>query len=70
VRQLLAVIEPPRDRALVLLRTGMRIGKLLNTTLSDENLAEKRIEIFEAQKPVWAASSIWPTTPARHSSTG
>jgi site-specific recombinase XerD len=52
VRRLLAVIERPRDRALVLvlLRTGMRIVELLNTTISDVNLAEKRIEIFETQK--------------------
>jgi site-specific recombinase XerD len=28
----------------------MRIGELLNTTVSDINLAEKRIEIFETQK--------------------
>ena len=52
VRRLLAVIQRPRDRAmvLVLLRTGMRIGELLNTTLSDVNMAEKRIEIFESRK--------------------
>ena len=52
VRRLLAVVERPRDRAmvLILLRTGMRIGELLNTRLSDVNLAEKRIEIFETQK--------------------
>jgi integrase/recombinase XerD len=52
VRRLLAVIQRPRDRAmvLVLLRTGMRIGELLNTTLSDVNMAEKRIEIFEGRK--------------------
>ena len=52
VRRLLTVIRRPRDRAmvLVLLRTGMRIGELLNTTLSDVNLSEKRIEIFETQK--------------------
>jgi integrase/recombinase XerD len=52
VRKLLAVIQRPRDLAivLVLLRTGMRIGELLNTTVSDINLAERRIEIFEAQK--------------------
>jgi len=52
VRRLLAVIRRPRDRAmvLILLRTGMRIGELLNTTISDVNLAEKRIEIFETQK--------------------
>ena len=52
IRRLLAVIERPRDRAmvLILLRTGMRIGELLNTTLSDVNMPEKRIEIFETQK--------------------
>ncbi len=52
VRKLLAVIRRPRDKAivLVLLRTGMRIGELLNTTVSDINLAERRIEIFETQK--------------------
>jgi site-specific recombinase XerD len=52
VRRLLAVIRRARDRAmvLILLRTGMRIGELLNTTLSDVNLSEKRIEIFETQK--------------------
>jgi site-specific recombinase XerD len=52
VRGLLSVIKTPRDKAMimVLLRTGMRIGELLNTTLQDLNLKEKRIEIFEAQK--------------------
>jgi integrase/recombinase XerD len=52
VKLLLSVIEKPRDRAmiLVLLRTGMRIGELLNTTVRDLNLKEKRIEIIEAQK--------------------
>jgi site-specific recombinase XerD len=52
VRRLLAVTLRPRDRAmvLVLLRTGMRIGELLHTTLADVNLAERRIEIVETQK--------------------
>jgi len=52
IRLLLAVLSDPRDRAmiLVLLRTGMRIGELLHTTLQDLNLKERRIEIFEAQK--------------------
>ena len=52
ITQLLAVIKKPRDRALILtlLRTGMRIGELLNTKLSDLNLKDKYIEIFEAQK--------------------
>jgi site-specific recombinase XerD len=52
VQQFLAVIEKPRDRAmiLVLLRTGMRIGELLATRMSELNLREKQIIIVEAQK--------------------
>jgi integrase/recombinase XerD len=52
IKQLLAVINKPRDRVLILtlLRTGMRIGELLNTKLRDLNLRDKCIEIFEAQK--------------------
>jgi integrase len=52
VQQFLAVIQKPRDRAmiLVLLRTGMRIGELLATRMSEVNLREKRIIIMEAQK--------------------
>jgi site-specific recombinase XerD len=52
IKQLLAVLKGPRDRALILtlLRTGMRIGELLNTKVQDLNLKEQRIEIFEAQK--------------------
>jgi site-specific recombinase XerD len=52
IRKLLAVIKKPRDRAMILtlLRTGMRIGELLNTEIKDLNLQEKCIEIFEAQK--------------------
>ena len=52
VRQLLAVIDHVRDRAivLVLLRTGMRIGELLDTRLADMDLNEQKIEILEAQK--------------------
>jgi site-specific recombinase XerD len=34
----------------VLLRTGMRIGELLNTLVSEVNLNERRIDIYEAQK--------------------
>ena len=35
---------------LVLLRTGMRIGELLATKMSEVNLREKQIIIMEAQK--------------------
>jgi site-specific recombinase XerD len=52
VRQMLAVIDHPRDRAivLVLLRTGIRIGELLDTRLRDVDLTEQKVEIMEAQK--------------------
>ncbi len=52
IRQLLAVINKVRDRALIvtLLRTGMRIGELLNTQMREVNLKEKRIEIYQAHK--------------------
>ena len=52
VRQLISVFEGVRDRAmiLVLLRTGMRIGELLNTIVEDVNLKERRIEIYESEK--------------------
>jgi site-specific recombinase XerD len=52
IRKLLSVIRRPRDQAmvLVLLRTGMRIGELLNTTVADVDFSERRIEIFETQK--------------------
>jgi site-specific recombinase XerD len=52
IRCLLAVITQPRDRAMILLllRTGMRIGELLNTKIREVHLAERRIDIFEAQK--------------------
>ncbi len=50
--KLLSVLEDVRDRAmiLVLLRTGMRIGELLNTKQSDVNIAERKITIYEAEK--------------------
>jgi integrase/recombinase XerD len=52
VRQLVAALEGVRDRAmiLILLRTGMRVGELLNTIVEDVNLKERRIEIYEAGK--------------------
>ncbi len=52
VRGLIAALEGVRDRAivLVLLRTGMRVGELLNTIVEDINLKERRIEIYEGEK--------------------
>ena len=52
VRQLLAVLDDVRNRAmiLILLRTGMRVGELLNTIIEDVHLKERRIEIYEACK--------------------
>jgi integrase/recombinase XerD len=52
IQKLLAVITKPRDRALILtlLRTAMRIGELLDTTVEDLNLQEQFIQIIEAQK--------------------
>ena len=52
IQRLLAVIKKPRDRALILtlLRTGMRIGELLNTRVEDLNQQEQLVQIFEAQK--------------------
>jgi len=52
IKQLLAVLKKPRDRALILmlLRTGMRIGELLKTKVQDLNFREQCIAIFEAQK--------------------
>ena len=52
IRRLLAVLDRVRDRAMILimLRTGMRVGELLNTLVSEVNMKERRIEIFEASK--------------------
>ena len=52
LRMLLSVVDHTRDRAmiLVLLRTGMRIGELLNTKIMDVHLKERRIDIYEAEK--------------------
>jgi len=52
VNRLLSVVNDVRDRAmmLVLLRTGMRIGELLNTRVSDVNLEERKIAIWQAEK--------------------
>jgi integrase/recombinase XerD len=52
VNRLLAVKGSVRDRAMVLLllRTGMRIGELLNTRVLDVNMKEQKISIFESEK--------------------
>ena len=50
--KLLSVIKNVRNRAMILLllRTGMRIGELLNTQVQDLHLTEQKIDIWEAQK--------------------
>ncbi len=52
VKRFLATIDSIRDRALILLllRTGMRIGELLNTCVDDLNLAEQKILIMIGEK--------------------
>ena len=52
IRQLVALLEDVRDRAmiLILLRTGMRVGELQNLIVEDVNLKQRRIEIYEAAK--------------------
>jgi len=50
--QLLLSIDDCRDRALImlLLRTGMRIGELLNCKLNDIDLNEQKILIYQSDK--------------------
>jgi len=52
VRQFISGIDNPRDRAMimVLLRTGMRIGELLNTKMNDLHLKDRKIDIYEGEK--------------------
>jgi len=52
LEKLLAVIDNPRDRALIviLLRTGMRIGELLNCKVDDVDLSEQKILIYQSDK--------------------
>jgi integrase/recombinase XerD len=52
VKRLLSVTKKIRDRAmiLVLLRTGMRIGELLRTRVSDVHLEERRILLWVGEK--------------------
>ena len=52
LQKFLSVIKGTRDRAmiLILLRTGMRIGELLNTKVMDVHIKERKIEIYEGEK--------------------
>jgi len=52
LRKFLAAIKDTRDRALImiLLRTGMRVGELLNTKVMDVHIKEQNIEIYEGEK--------------------
>jgi integrase/recombinase XerD len=52
LKKYLSMIGDTRDRAMimVLLRTGMRIGELLNTKVADVHIKERRIEIYEGEK--------------------
>jgi integrase/recombinase XerD len=52
VQRLLSAPGSERDRAMImlLLRTGMRIGELLNARIVDVNMTEQKILIYEAQK--------------------
>ena len=52
VKQLLSVVTRVRDRALflLLLRTGMRIGELLDTKVDEVSMQDKKILLYQAQK--------------------
>ena len=52
VKLLLSVVDHTRDRALILLllRTGMRIGELLNCTVDDIDIRQQKIFIYQADK--------------------
>jgi site-specific recombinase XerD len=52
VKQLLSIIDNPKALAMVmiLLRTGMRIGELLNAKEQDLHLRDRRIDIYEGEK--------------------
>jgi integrase/recombinase XerD len=52
IKSLLSVLDGIRDRAMILLllRTGMRIGELLNTQVRDIDLREQKILIYQADK--------------------
>jgi len=52
IRKLLGAIRETRDRALilVLLRTGMRIGEVLDVKMIDLDIHERKINIYEGEK--------------------
>ena len=52
ITKVVSIIDHSRDRAMILimLRTGMRIGELLNLRVEEVNLKERRVEIYEAEK--------------------
>jgi site-specific recombinase XerD len=52
VKCLLAVLDDVRNCAMILLllRTGMRIGELLNTKVIDVHLTDKKIMVYEGEK--------------------
>jgi integrase/recombinase XerD len=52
IKALLSVLDHPRNRAmfLLLLRTGMRIGELLDLRPSDVNLQEQKVMIYIGEK--------------------
>jgi integrase/recombinase XerD len=52
VQYLLTVLDDVRNRAMILLllRSGMRIGELLNTKVIDVHLTDKKIMIYEGEK--------------------
>lgn len=52
IDKLLSVVTKVRDRAIIILliRTGMRIGELLNLHVSDINLQERKISIYIGEK--------------------
>ncbi len=52
VQRLLATVDDVRDRAmiLVMLRTGLRIGEVLELKMTDVHLAERKLLIYEGAK--------------------
>ena len=52
ITKVVSIIDHTRDRAMMLLmlRTGMRIGELLNLRVEEVNLKERKVEIYEAEK--------------------